>query len=93
MKTRRDRFLSSGTPIPGALRRQLAPFFPRTVTEKVRYATEWDPTADMVPSLFMGRSTKPAMTLGGVILFRDAQGVADPRLWAHELTHVLQYTQ
>jgi hypothetical protein len=63
------------------------------MTEKVRYATEWDPTADMLPSLFMGRSTKPAMTLGDVILFRDAHGVTDSLLWAHELTHGMQFTQ
>lgn len=41
----------------------------------------------------MGSSPKSVMTLGDVILFRDAQGVADPLLWAHELTHVLQYQQ
>jgi hypothetical protein len=41
----------------------------------------------------MGHSTKSAMTLGDVILFRDVQGVADSLLWAHELTHVMQYTQ
>ena len=93
IRSTRDRVYPHGRPIPVALRRQLAPFFPRTVIEKVRYATEWDPTADMLPSLFMGNSTKSAMTLGDVILFRDAQGVTDPLLWAHELTHVMQYKQ
>jgi hypothetical protein len=79
--------------MPVAVRRQLARFFPRAVLEQVRYATEWDPAEDTLPSLFMGRSPKSAMTLGDVILFRDAQGVADPLLWAHELTHVMQYKQ
>jgi hypothetical protein len=32
-----------------------------------------------------------AVTLGDVIIFRDAQHAADPLLWAHELTHVEQY--
>jgi hypothetical protein len=93
IRSTRDRVYPQGCPIPGALRRQLAPFFPRTVLEKVRYATVWDPTADLLPALFMGSSPKAAMTLDDVILFRDAHGVTDPLLWAHELTHVLQYQQ
>ena len=93
IRSTRDRVYPQGRPIPVALRRQLAPFFPRTVLEQVRYATAWDPTADLLPSLFMGSSPKSAMTLGDVILFRDAHGVTDPLLWAHELTHVLQYQQ
>jgi Domain of unknown function (DUF4157) len=93
IRSTRDRVYPQGRPIPVALRRQLAPFFPRTVLEKVRYATAWDPTADLLPALFMGNSTKSAMTLGDVILFRDAHGVTDPLLWAHELTHVMQYQQ
>ena len=93
IRSTRDRVYPQGRPIPVALRRQLAPFFPRTVLEQVRYATAWDPTADLLPALFMGSSPKSAMTLGDVILFRDAHGVTDPLLWAHELTHVLQYQQ
>jgi hypothetical protein len=91
IRSTRDRVYPQGRPIPLALRRQLAPFFPRTVLEQVRYATAWDPTADLLPALFLGRSPKAAMTLGDVILFRDAHGVTDPLLWAHELTHVMQY--
>jgi hypothetical protein len=91
IRTTRDRVYPQGRPIPLALRRQLAPFFPRTVLKQVRYATAWDSTADLLPALFMGRSPKSAMTLGDVILFRDAHGVTDPLLWAHELTHVMQY--
>lgn len=91
IRSTRDRVYPHGRPIPVAVRHQLAPFFPRTVLEKVRYATEWDPTADMLPALFMSSDPKSAMTLGDVILFRDAQGVSDTLLWAHELTHVMQY--
>jgi hypothetical protein len=91
IRSTRDRVYPHGHPMPAEVRRQFAPFFPRTVLEKVRYATEWDPAEDTLPSLFMGSDAKSAMTLGDVILFRDAQGVADPLLWAHELTHVLQY--
>jgi uncharacterized protein DUF4157 len=93
IRSTRDRVYPHGRAIPADTRRQLAPFFPRTVLEKVRYAMEWDPALDTLPALFMGSSPKSAMTLGDVILFRDAQGVADPLLWAHELTHVMQYQE
>jgi hypothetical protein len=44
----------------------------------------------------ISRPTQPPRFLGyrwppDVILFREAHGVTDPFLWAHELTHVLQY--
>jgi hypothetical protein len=91
IRSTRDRVYPHGHPMPADIRRQLAPFFPRTVLERVRYATKWDPAEDILPSLFLSSDPKSAMTLGDVILFRDAQGVADPLLWAHELTHVLQY--
>lgn len=93
IRSTRDRVYPHGHPMPAEVRQKLAPFFPGAVLKKVRYATEWDPAEDTLPSLFMGQSSKAAMTLGDVILFRDAQGVADPLLWAHELTHVMQYTQ
>ena len=93
IRSTRDHVYPHGHPMPVALRRQLSPFFPRTVLEKVRYSTEWDPAEDPLPSLFLGNNTKSAMTLGDVILFRDTEGVADPLLWAHELTHVMQYEQ
>jgi hypothetical protein len=77
--------------MPADVRLKLAPFFPRAVLEKVRYSTEWDPVEDTLPSLILGNSTTAAMTLADVILFRDVQGATDPLLWAHELTHVMQY--
>jgi hypothetical protein len=93
IRSTRDRVYPHGRPMPAEVRQKLAPFFPGAVLTQVRYATEWDPTEDTLPALFMGHSTKSAMTLGDVILFRDVQGVADSLLWAHELTHVMQYTQ
>jgi len=58
----------------------------------VRYSTEWqDATAESaLYSLLLGTGAE-AVTLGDVIIFRDAQRAADPLLWAHELTHVEQY--
>jgi hypothetical protein len=93
IRSTRDRVYPQGHPMPAEVRQKLTPFFPDAVLQQVRYATEWDPTADTLPSLFLGSSTKAAMTLDDVILFRAPQGVADPLLWAYELTHVMQYRQ
>src|SRR5262245_27847975 len=40
IRSTRDRVYPHARPIPADIRRQLTPFFPRTVMEKVRYATE-----------------------------------------------------
>jgi hypothetical protein len=79
--------------MPAELRRKLAPFFPRPVLDRVRYSTDWDAAENTLPSLILGTGATAAMTLDDLILFRDAQGVTDPLLWAHELTHVDQYKQ
>jgi hypothetical protein len=88
----RDHAYPRGQAIPAAIRKRLAPFFSRTVLQKVRYSTEWqDATAESaLYSLLLGTGAE-AVTLGDVIIFRDAQRAADPLLWAHELTHVEQY--
>lgn len=88
----RDHAYPRGQAIPAAIRQTLAPFFSRTVLQKVRYSTEWqDATAEgALYSLLLGTGAE-AVTLVDVIIFRDAQYAADPLLWAHELTHVEQY--
>jgi len=88
----RDHAYPRGQAIPAAIRQTLAPFFSRAVLQHVRYSTEWqDATAEgALYSLLLGTGAE-AVTLGDVIIFRDAQHAADPLLWAHELTHVMQY--
>jgi hypothetical protein len=44
-----------------------------------------------LPLLLLGNGAVRAVTLGDVIVFRDAHLAEDPLLWAHELTHVEQY--
>jgi Domain of unknown function (DUF4157) len=92
IQNERDRTYPHAQPIPQAIRTQLAPFFPRSVLQSVRYSTDWDPTAvGTLPQLLLGNGAVRAVTLGDVILFRDVYLAEDPLLWAHELTHVEQY--
>jgi len=90
----RDRTYPRGKLMPTEIRRKLAPFFPRTILDKVRYSTDWETAADGTTYLLiLQNSSVEAVTLGDVILFRDDQVVENPLLWAHELVHVEQYSR
>jgi hypothetical protein len=88
----RDQAYPHGKAIPAAIRQKLAPFFSSALLQKVRYSTEWQTaTSDGALYSLLLATGAEAVTLGEVIIFRDAQHAADPLLWAHELTHVEQY--
>ena len=89
-----DQAYPHGKAIPAAIRQKLAPFFSPALLKKVRYSTEWQDAMSegALYSLLLATGAE-AVTLGEVIIFRDAQYAADPLLWAHELTHVEQYTR
>jgi hypothetical protein len=88
----RDHVYPQGQPIPAAIRQKLAPFFSSALLRKVRYSVDWQDVTEegALAALLLGTGAE-AVTLGDVIIFRDAQYAADPILWAHELTHVEQY--
>jgi hypothetical protein len=88
----RERAYPSGHPMPQEIRATLAPFFARAVLERVRYVTSRDAAAEgTVSQVLVSTGAVEALTLGDVIVFRDAQSARDPLLWAHELVHVEQY--
>ena len=88
----RDYAYPEGKAIPSAIRQKLAPFFSSALLRKVRYSTEWqNATSDGALYSLLLATGAEAVTLGEVIIFRDAQQAANPFLWAHELTHVEQY--
>ena len=80
--------------IPAAIQQKLAPFFSSALLQKVRYSTEWQNATSegALYSLLLATGAE-AVTLGEVIIFRDSQHAEDLLLWAHELTHVEQYTR
>jgi hypothetical protein len=90
----RNRAYPHGHPMPGDVRRALAPFFSRAILEKVRYSTEWNRAAEgTLQHFLLGQGHVDAVTLADVILFREDKLAEDPLLWAHELVHVEQYTR
>lgn len=92
IETARAKAIADGVkPMPSGVYRGLLGYFPDGLLRNVRFAVG---RADAIalPSLAFTYGDKTAMTLGDVVVFRDADAArTDLKLWAHELTHVLQY--
>lgn len=88
----RGQALNRGTqPIPARIRQELAPYFPAQVLDKVRWTTAGGFGIDGVLKNWLNQ--EGAVTLDEVIVFSGADVAESSELWAHELTHVLQYAQ
>ncbi len=77
--------------VPPQIHSALLGFFPDAILRKARYASGH---ADHIgiPGMTLSYGHIDAITLGDVILFRDDRAArTDAKLWAHELTHVMQY--
>ena len=87
----RDAALESGTePIPAEVRSALANFFPDEILDKVRWQQASKDAFAFSAIFYVGHA--PAITLDYVVVFESAEtGAADPKLWAHELVHVMQF--
>jgi hypothetical protein len=92
IETTREQAIANGVKaIPPAIYRGLLGFFPAALLQRARYASGQS-GAISLPMVAFTYGDAVAMTLGDVIVFRDEQAAqSDLRLWAHELTHVLQY--
>jgi hypothetical protein len=89
----RERAIADGVrPVPAGVQRGLLGFFPATLLHGTRFAVAPEQPRLTLPSLAFGYGHADAITLGDVILFRrDHAAQTDLVLWAHELTHVVQY--
>jgi Domain of unknown function (DUF4157) len=88
----RERVIAGGVrPMPVPIHRALLGYFPDALMRKVRYATG-QTDAISLPNLAFTYGDTAAMTLGDVIVFKSERlAQSDVKLWAHELTHVMQY--
>ena len=79
-------------PIPAPIRAALEGYVPDAVLARVRWRQGM--AALPVPQDMLPYGDVPAMTLDDVILFKDRQAaLEDPKLWAHELKHVMQFEE
>jgi hypothetical protein len=78
-------------PLPPGVYRALLGYFPAALLQRARYAVGGTPRLSL-PMLAFSYGDALAITLGDVILFKTARAAEnDLKLWAHELTHVMQY--
>jgi hypothetical protein len=75
--------------IPLQVRKLLAAYFPDEVMRTVRWTTPHGLNLGTVVAGWFYR--EGAVTLDNVVVFSQARCARDWRLWAHELTHVMQY--
>ncbi len=77
--------------LPPGIYRALLGYFPAELLRRARFAVGGAGKLSL-PTLAFSYGDAQAMTLGDVILFRTEQmAEADLKVWAHELTHVMQY--
>jgi len=88
----RGQALNRGTQgIPTEIRQALTPYFPPGILDKVRWTTADGVSIDGALKNWFNQ--EGAVTLDDVIVFSSAGLTSNVELWAHELTHVLQYSQ
>lgn len=79
-------------PIPPEIREQLQDYFPPRLLDKVRWAF---PNSDLELGSLVAwyKAEGGAVTLDDTIIYASRAGVKSEYLWAHELTHALQYEE
>lgn len=78
-------------PIPQHIRQQLAAYFPQHLLESTTWTTANGISIDGMLRNWLNQ--EGAVTLDNVICFSGSELANDVELWAHEMTHVLQYDQ
>jgi hypothetical protein len=92
IETAREQAIADGVkPLPASVYRGLLGYFPPALLQKARFGSGHAGQIAL-PALAFTYGDAKAVTLGDVILFQDEQAAqTDLKLWAHELTHVMQY--
>lgn len=76
--------------IPANIRAQLDPYFPQYILDRVRWSFSGNGFS-LDNAILNWFQQEGAITLDSVIVFSGDPQVSDLKLWAHELTHVMQY--
>jgi hypothetical protein len=88
---RRQAIADGVRPVPIWVHRSLLGYFPAALLQKCRFAVGGARTLTL-PALAFSYGDATAITLGDVVLFRNERvAETDLKVWAHELTHVMQY--
>jgi hypothetical protein len=78
--------------IPRAVRSALAGYVPEQVLDRVRWRVGASELS--MPQNVIRFGHVPAVTLDDIIVFQERRtALEDPKLWAHELKHVMQFAE
>jgi hypothetical protein len=88
---RRQAIADGVRPVPPSVYRSLLGYFPSALLRKCRYAAG-AASALTLPGLAFSYGDATAIALGDIVLFKsELVAETDLKVWAHELTHVMQY--
>lgn len=88
---RRQAIAGGVRPVPAVASSALLGYFPSALLQRARFATGRATVLEL-PALAFAYGSAAAVTLGGVVLFKTERlAQSDLKLWAHELTYVMQY--
>ncbi len=89
----RDAVIAQGVePIPQPIRAALAGYVPEPILDRVRWREGASELS--LPHNVIRFGHVPATTLDHVVVFAERRAaLEDPKLWAHELKHVMQFAQ
>ena len=89
--TRQQAIADGVRPVPAAVSRALLGYFPAALLQKTRFASGTARPLSL-PALAFTYGDAVAVTVGDVVLFQsERKAQTDLKVWAHELTHVMQY--
>ena len=93
ISSERNAVIAQGVePIPSAIRAALEGYVPDETLDRVRWREGG--TELSLPQNVIRFGHVDAMTLDDVIAFADGRAaLEDPKLWAHELKHVMQFAE
>jgi hypothetical protein len=87
----RDAAIAQGVQeMPTAVRALFSGYVPDEILDKVRWRAGGAGEFTVQQRVFQIEDT-PAVTLDYVIVFNNEELADDPKLWAHEIRHVMQY--
>ena len=78
--------------IPAGVRAMLAGYVPDDILDRVRWRIGGAGSMSIQQNVF-AFGDAPAVTLDYVVVFAEEKAVEDPKLWAHELKHVIQFAE
>ena len=90
--SKRNTLAAGAKPIPPNFREALEGHFPPNVLNEVRWSLAGR-RVDLGSVLARWALTEGAVTLDDVVVFTSDVGAGNIKLWAHELTHVVQYRE